>query len=729
MADEEKNTGGQSGEPDLPRPIDPLLGIFRPKIQQRFIHFVAITATVSLCFGYVYTSLRTEIELVLMLAFYGGLAGFMLSSVVVYWTRSARLGALMLIITGVGLTFPPAYYEGGIRSPYALWFIVIPLVGGLMLGSRIAYVGGAFGLVATLALALFDHRLPTAAPDTQTIPMMALNMALAIIFCTALGAIVSRLIRRSSQELTEARNKEIQKNQALEQSSKLFRGSVNLSNDAIVIADSSSVIEMFNPAAEEMYRISSKEAIGRKLQELIIPSRFSYDHNNGLESFLETGEGLVMGVKIETHSMRNDGSEFPIELTVQRLPDEESIRFIGYIRDLTERNRLREELSRQEKQVNLNRRLEAVGRLSGGVAHDFNNLLMAINGHTDLLLIRDDLSEDVRSGLKEIAHAGDRAASITKQLLSFSRRDRLESRNIQLNKVISLLNEMIKNILPTSIEIIVDFSDDLWMVYTDEARLEQAILNLILNSADAQPEGGRIAIRTYNTTIDAESAAENKELEPGPYVCVEVSDSGTGMDTHTMERIFDPFFTTKTIGEGTGLGLSTAHAIVRRSGGTIIVRSEQGAGSVFKILLPQAEESDDYYTEPQVVVPPPETVTGTVLVVEDMDSVRRLVVRTLSQQGYRVLEAIDGERGYDLACRHADEIDLVVTDIIMPRLGGVGMVARLRVSMPDLKVVYVSGHSQDQLDVTDVSDPRTEFLYKPFSLEALLSVVQRLLRA
>ncbi|MDG2049816.1 MAG: ATP-binding protein, partial [Myxococcota bacterium] len=488
-----------------------------------------------------------------------------------------------------------------------------------------------------------------------------------------------------------------------------------------------SVIEMFNPAAEEMYKIPSADAVGRKLQDVIIPERFARDHVAGLENFIETGEGMIMGVKIETYSMRNDGSEFPVELTVQRLPDEESLRFIGYIRDLTERNRLREELGRQEKQVNLNRRLEAVGRLSGGVAHDFNNLLMAINGHADLLLFRDDVSDEIRSGLKEIAHAGDRAASITKQLLSFSRRDRLDSRNIQLNKVISLLNEMIRNILPTSIEIALELSDELWMVYTDEARLEQAILNLILNAADAQANGGEISIRTYNVEIDAAGAAGNKELTTGSYACVEVSDMGTGMDSHTMERIFDPFFTTKTLGEGTGLGLSTAHAIVRRSSGTILVESEEGAGSTFKILLPRAEETEVYYTEPKVPVRQKGGASGTILVVEDMDSVRRLVVRTLSQQGYRVLEAYDGERGYDLAIRHADEIDLIVTDVIMPRLGGVGMVARLRVSVPQLKVVYVSGHSQDQLDVTDVSDPRTEFLYKPFSLETLITVVERLL--
>lgn len=704
-------------------------GVFRPRIQQLFIHFIAITATVSLCAGYVYTSLRTDVELVLMLAFWGGLAGFIFSSLVVYLTGSARLGAGLLVITGIGITFAPAYYEGGIRSPYAVWFMVVPLVGGLMLGSRIAYLGGAAGLVATLALALLDPRLPLAGSNTQTTAMMALNMALAIIFCTALGAIVSRLIRRSSYELTEARNKEIEKNEALEKSSKLFRGSVNLSNDAIVIADAHSVIEMFNPAAEEMYKIAADEAVGRKLQDVIIPTRFARDHIAGLANYIKTGEGVIMGVKIETHSMRKDGGEFPVELTVQRLPDEGSIRFIGYIRDLTERNRLREELARQEKQVNLNRRLEAVGRLSGGVAHDFNNLLMAINGHTDLLLFRDDISDDVRSGLKEIAHAGDRAASITKQLLSFSRRDRLDSRNIQLNKVISLLNEMIRNVLPTSIEIGLELSEELWMVYTDEARLEQAILNLILNAADAQPDGGEISIRTYNLEIDAAWAAGNKELEPGDFVCVEVSDLGTGMDSHTMERIFDPFFTTKTLGEGTGLGLSTAHAIVRRSGGTILVESEEGTGSTFKVLLPQAEEAETYFTEPQAQVRREGGATGTILVVEDMDSVRRLVVRTLSQQGYRVLEAQDGERGYDLAIRHGDEIDLIVTDVIMPRLGGVGMVARLRVSMPQLKVVYVSGHAQDQLDVTDVSDPRTDFLYKPFSLEALISAVERLLVA
>jgi CheY-like chemotaxis protein len=227
--------------------------------------------------------------------------------------------------------------------------------------------------------------------------------------------------------------------------------------------------------------------------------------------------------------------------------------------------------------------------------------------------------------------------------------------------------------------------------------------------------------------MDEASASTVKELKSGGYACLEVIDHGTGMDPETLEHIFDPFFTTKPLGEGTGLGLSTAYGIVKQSGGIIAVESELGTGSTFRILLPRDSSTEAYSTEPSGKIEIAGGQNETILVVEDELSVRNLVVRTLASQGYRVLEANDGERGYELALRHAEEIDLVLTDVVMPRLGGPEMIRRLRISIPDLRVVYVSGHSEDELDVTDVADPRTDFLYKPFNLEVLTSAVHRLL--
>ncbi len=708
--------------------VVPLDGIFRPEVQRRFIHVVAWIATASLCVGYGYSSYRTEIDLIRQLTFLGGLVSFMLSSVVVYVTQSAKSGAGILVIAGLGITLVPAYFDGGVTSPYAVWFLIVPLVGGLMLGPRIAYLGGSAGVIAMLGLGVFADRLPAPALGAESTPMLTLNLILAIVFCSALGTIVSRLMTRSSRELTNSRNAEIEKNIALEESNERFKGSIDLATDAIVIINRSNTIEVFNPAAETMYEITAEKAIGQKLQDLLIPPRLQDDHGKGYRRFAETGVAVVLGVKLETFSVRADGSEFPVELTVQQLPGQET-RFIAYIRDLSERNRLRDEVAQKEKQIGLKRRLEAIGRLSGGVAHDFNNLLMAINGYTELLLLREDLPHEARAGLKEIAHAGDRASSITRQLLAFSRRDQLETTRIHLTHMVSSLADMLERVLPASTELAYELDEDLWLVRSDEARLEQAILNLILNAADSMPNGGKIILRSRNVKVDQSSASAVKELAAGDYACLEVIDYGTGMDSETLEHIFDPFFTTKPLGEGTGLGLSTAYGIVKQTGGVIIVESALGSGSTFRVLLPRDSAVDDYSTEPNDKTEIAKGQNETILVVEDEVSVRNLVVRTLASQGYRVLEADDGERGYELALRHAEEIDLVLTDVVMPKLGGAEMVRRLRVSIPSLRVVYVSGHSEDELDVTDIADPRTEFLYKPFNLEVLSSAVQRLLHA
>jgi CheY-like chemotaxis protein len=252
-------------------------------------------------------------------------------------------------------------------------------------------------------------------------------------------------------------------------------------------------------------------------------------------------------------------------------------------------------------------------------------------------------------------------------------------------------------------------------------------MNLVLNASDAMPNGGRIWLRTFNALVDEESAAGVKDLLPGEYGCVEVKDEGTGMTSETIESVFDPFFTTKPLGSGTGLGLSTTYGIVRQSGGAIGIESKVGEGSRFRIYLPRAADVEEYYTEPEPLEPSSSPKSATILVVEDEASVRSLVVRTLSRRGYHVIEAVDGVRGYELGIRHLSSIDLVVSDVVMPRLGGVEMIRRLRLSMPSLKVVYISGHSANELDASDIEGERSEFLYKPFNLDVLLTTVERLL--
>lgn len=702
-------------------------GVFRPELQRRFLYFISITACISLCAGYLYSALHTDLDATRNITVGLGLAGFSSALLTVRLKTSITWSAGILILTGLGLTLVPAYYDGGVRSPYAVWFVVIPLVVGLTLGPRIAYLSGVAGAVAMIGLGTFAASLPQPPSELHSTPMLTMNLVLAITFCAFMGGLVSTTIRRSSRELHASRNAAISKNIELAETNQRFKGSVNVAADAIIMTNSSNIIEVFNPAAEAMYELPAGDAIGKEMPTLLIPERLRESHWRAFERYLKSGHPNIIGTPIETHSIRFDGSEFPIELTVQEVSGTKEKQFIAYIRDLTERNRLQQEVEQQGKQLDLKRRLEAIGTLSGGVAHDFNNLLMAINGHTELLLLRNDLSDEARENIHEIEHAGERASKITKQLLAFSRSDRMEPEHVNIERMISGLVVLLERILPDSIRFEISLESSTWPVRSEGARLEQAILNMILNATDAMPEGGTISLHSRNIVIDVAQAARVGQLQAGEYGLIEVSDEGIGMDEETLQRIFDPFFTTKAAGEGTGLGLSTAYGIVEQCEGAIDVESTIGVGSKFSIYLPRAGEVEEHFTEPE---PPFETLKGnqeTILVVEDEASVRRLVVRTLAGEGYRIIEAVDGQQGYELALQHAKEIDLIVTDLVMPNLSGVKMVRRLRLGDLDFKVIYVSGHSEDEFASGNKEDPGTTFLYKPFNLGLLKATVREML--
>ena len=702
-------------------------GIFSSKLEARFIEFISVVAAVSVCIGYSYSAFHTELDAVRNVAFVLSLIGFLAAAAAVRIGDSVGWGARILVVTGLGITLIPAYYDGGVRSPYVVWFVVIPLIVGLLLGPRIAYVSGVVGAVAMLGLGMFNSMLPEPEGQVHSMTLLTMNLTLAIVFCSFMGWLVSITMRRSSAELRTARNAEITKNIALVETNQRFQGSVNVSADAIIMTDSANIIEVFNPAAEAMYGYSASDALGQPMPALLIPERLREAHWSAFQRYLETGDANILGIPVETHSMRADGSEFPIELTVQKIEGTEELQFIAYVRDLTERNRLQREVEVQGRQLDLKRRLEAIGTLSGGVAHDFNILLMAINGHTELLLLRDDLSDEARENLKEIEHAGDRASAITKQLLAFSRSDRMETEQVNVAEMISGLVVMLERILPDSIQLETRLEESSWLVQSEGARLEQAILNMILNSTDAMPEGGTISLRNENVVIDEAQAERVKHLRPGEYGLIEVVDEGVGMEAEILERIFDPFFTTKATGEGTGLGLSTAYGIVEQSGGAIHVDSQVGAGSTFSVYLPRAAEVEQYDPEPDQSGTTAKGNQETILVVEDEASVRKLVVRSLVSEGYRIIEAEDGEQGYELARDHADKIDLIITDLVMPKLGGANMVRRLRLGDFDFKVIFVSGHAKDEFDSEVTGDPGTAFLYKPFNLSSLKSTVRDLL--
>jgi len=705
----------------------PLGEIFEASAQRRFVDVASIAAALALLIGFSY-SLVTEgsIDWVRWGALWTGLLGFASAPIAMRRSGSVSLGALVMLVTGICLIVVPAYYQGGASAIFTIWFLLVPLLAGLLLGPRLALLSGAVGGAVMTGFYLLETsgRLPADLPRMD--PFMAwLNLVMGIAFSTAVGAVSARTFLASSERLRTARLAEAAKTRALEESHDRYRASVDAALDAIVTVDEAGRIVEFNPAAEKMFGRSRGETLDSPLDESLIPERMRAPYRRAFRRYLESGETSILGREHELQALRFDGTEFPVALIVQPLSVSGQPHFSAYLRDLTEHYAAEKELREAERQLAQARRLEAIGRLAGGVSHDFNNLLLAINGHTELLLARSDLDGEARDCLEQIAHAGQQAASVTQQLLAFSRSDQLSPSLTDANQQVRDLIGMLERLLPESIRVLTDLEPRIWPLETDATRLEQALLNLVLNAGDAMPDGGELTLATRNVTVDHEDAARIEGLQAGPHVRIQVSDTGSGMDESTASRAFEPFFTTKDTGEGTGLGLATTYGTVRQSGGVIQVFSDEGRGSTFTVLLPRA-------VDPSSAVVSGSQSPGrgrgeTVLVVEDQSTLRQLLQRALEGQGYRVLIAADGIDAIELADRQEDPIDLVITDVVMPRLGGGATVERLRKGRPDLKVMFISGYAGEATGATYMGDARVAFLQKPFRLKKLCRHVRELL--
>jgi len=377
--------------------------------------------------------------------------------------------------------------------------------------------------------------------------------------------------------------------------------------------------------------------------------------------------------------------------------------------DITERRQL-------EQQVQQSQKMEAVGELAGGVAHDFNNLLTAILGYCELIL--DDLAADDphRRDIDEIQKAGQRAAELTRQLLAFSRKEIITPTTLDLNAVVGDMRTMLDRLIREDVKILVGLSHGLALVTADRGQIEQIVINLAVNARDAMPDGGTLTIQTATVEIDADTAQQHRALSPGPHVSLTVSDTGSGMTADVKARIFEPFFTTKPRGRGTGLGLASVQGTIARSGGSISVSSEIGAGSTFQVLLPRADAG----VATPVIVPVlnPLTGTETVLVVEDADQLRSLISLLLKRQGYTVLVAANADEAKRQFAGHA-AIDVMLTDVVMPGASGPELTRELQASRPALKVIYMSGYTQDAIVQHGVLLPGITFLPKPFTADTL----------
>ena len=401
----------------------------------------------------------------------------------------------------------------------------------------------------------------------------------------------------------------------------------------------------------------------------------------------------------------------------------------GLTVDLTERKRAEAALRASEDQLRQAQKMEAVGQLAGGIAHDFNNLLMVIQGDSDLICRKIPEGHPIRRNVDGIREAAHQAATLTRQLLAFSRKQVMEPKVIDLNNVVAGMQAMLQRLLTETVQLVFVPTRDVGSVKADPGQLEQVIMNLVVNARDAMPEGGRVTMETSRVELDETAVRGHGEATPGSYVALSVSDTGHGMDEATRARLFEPFFTTKEPGKGTGLGLSTAYGIVRQSGGHIWVSSEPGQGTSFKICLPLVTEKP----EGETAAPEPagDTVRGaeTVLLVEDATRVREVVREILEMNGYAVLEARHGAEALEISARHGSRIHLMVTDVVMPQMSGRELAQHLAGTRPDMRVLFMSGYTDNAIVRHGVLEAGTAFLSKPFTPDALAAKVREVLDA
>jgi PAS domain S-box-containing protein len=494
---------------------------------------------------------------------------------------------------------------------------------------------------------------------------------------------------------------------------------VESSEDAILSKTLDGTITTWNAAAERLYGYAAPEVIGQPASRLVPPERA--DEWRGAMQRLRQGEQVP---PFGTVRLRKGGGRVEVSVSISPVRDTTTGALLGastIARDITQRKRLEEQYLQAQK-------MEAIGRLAGGVAHDFNNLLTIINGYGSLLLASLPAGDPNRDLVGEITKAGEHAALLTRQLLALSRKQVLHPEVLDLNDVVRETEKMLRRVIGEDIELATDLQPTLGRVHADPGQLTQVLLNLAVNARDAMPTGGPLTIETRNVYLDASYARDHAEVRPGPHVLLAVSDTGHGMAPEVRARLFEPFFTTKEPGKGTGLGLATVYGIVQQSGGHVCVYSEPGVGSTFKVYLPRVERPGQPGTSYQGIRAAPRG-DETVLLVEDDEGVRSLVQRVLQDGGYHVLVAGSGREALHVCAQQGSPIHLLVTDVVMPEMGGRPLAEQLLGLHPELRVLYLSGYTDDAIIRHGVLVAEVHFLQKPFAPAALAQKVREVLDA
>jgi PAS domain S-box-containing protein len=529
---------------------------------------------------------------------------------------------------------------------------------------------------------------------------------------------MGRLLPVVDRELREASHRQEGRRaeEALRASELRYRELFENANDIVFTLDLEGRFTTLNRAGEIISGYARDEAASMRLTDIVAPGSVEALRKRlgatGADAGPSTFDAVLIG---------KDGRQVPLEIAWRPIVrDQAVVGFEGIARDLTERRRLEDQLRQAQK-------MEAVGRLAGGIAHDFNNLLMAVTGYSELLLDRMAPTDPQHRSLDEIRKAASRAAALTRQLLMFSRKHVLEPVVLDMNTVVIDLERMLRRLIGEDVELTTALTTDGVSVMADRGQVEQILMNLVVNARDAMPHGGHLLIATRATSLDAGEAEKHPGVCPGDYVALEVRDAGSGMDAATLSHIFEPFFTTKEPGKGTGLGLSTVYGIVAQAGGTVQVESEVGRGTTFRVLWPRSAEAAKIQTDRRRSGALP-VGTEHVLLVEDEIGVRELIRDFLRRCGYTVIEASSAPEAVELFSRNHDHVDALITDVIMPQMNGRALAERLVSLRPSLKILYMSGYTDDA-GVGQSVTGGAGFLQKPFTPDALARKLREILDA
>jgi PAS domain S-box-containing protein len=642
------------------------------------------------------------------------------------WVTGDAIGILLmtpLILTwSAGMPRRPTARKAFEAAALALFLVALSVV---LFRAEVSYVYTIFPLVvwaalrfgprgaaaATLVVSLIaiGFTVQHVGPFVNSTPVNNLFRIQTFIGVLAITALILAAVI-AERRTTEA---------ALQRSRQEHRDIVHYASVGVYQTDPEGKILLANPAlARIMGYDQPSDLIGRNLADMY----WDRAERAALVAQFEPLGGEEFGIELQWK--RSDGSPIWVDLHARSVRDVEgrTAYYEGFVYDLTGRKQL-------ERQFHQAQKMEAIGRLAGGVAHDFNNLLTVISSSTDFVLGDPSLPEEHREDLTEVRKATDRATALTRQLLAFGRTQVLRPSTINLNDRLADVLPMLKRLFETTIDIRIETAPDLWPVRADAGQIEQVLLNLALNARDAMPEGGRLTFVSENAVVGQEYTGQTQQytMKPGEYALLRVCDTGVGMDEDTQRKIFEPFFTTKDQGKGTGLGLASSYGIVKQSGGYIQVRTSRGSGAEFLIYLPRTDAALD-----KVVVPQERNgrrASGTILVVDDEAGIRQVLQRMLIAEGYTVIVAASGVEALELFVPQKDKINLLITDVVMPEMSGHALAQKCTALRGTLKVLFLSGYTRDSLLSQRTFDEGTEFIEKPFTRQGITDHIDRILRS